>query len=740
MPTTPNLLLGYGERLTETISVSPHGGPKEPPYTFEEARARLIPMLEHTSRDLLALPSAACPDNRAVAVLTLHPEYLAKSYFPDRLLKSAGLESIGSRPALVTPQKSKITRQNKPSKPAETTELFVAGLRAAFGTLAIALPHWNGQMPEGDQLPRIELCRAQIARDRLQPVHTRADQLVLEVVLHASEDRSSNFILEGFESFLSTLGLAADFDRRFYVGGLCFLPMRAPRDRMPQIAQFAFLRVLRQMPRLRMLNPIRSIHANGFPCALPMAAAQDVRAQVAIFDGGLLPNSPLARWVRPIDPLGIGNPVPDFLDHGHQVTSALLFGSLKPGELPPTPFAGADHYRVLDDTSHTDPLELYDVLQRIRNVLQTNSYEFINLCIGPALPVEDTEVHGWTAFFDEYLSSGSALAAIAVGNGGENDRPSGNARVQVPSDCVNGLSIGASDSPGPRWKRASYSSMGPGRSPGIMKPEILVFGGSPAEPFWVVDSAQPSRTAPTMGTSFATPSGLRMGLGVRTYLGQIITPLAIKALLVHCAEDQGERTEHGWGRIPQNIEDMIHCGDSCARILYQGKLSPAQYLRAQIPLPLEAMQGTITIRATFCYATPIDPQDPGNYTRSGLDVVFRPHSGRRRKGAEHPSGASFFQAHEYQIEQELRRASQKWETILHHSRNIRGSSLQNPVFDIHYNAREGGGKASIPPKIPYALVVSVIAPKTPDLYNKIVRRYVNILRPLQPVITIPIRT
>ena len=56
----------------------------------------------------------------------------------------------------------------------------------------------------------------------------------------------------------------------------------------------------------------------------------------------------------------------------------------------------------------------------------------------------------------------------------------------------------------------------------------------------------------------------------------------------------------------------------------------AQYLRAQIPVPKEAMTGLVAIRATFCYATRTDPQDPSNYTRSGLDVVFRPHGNEMR--------------------------------------------------------------------------------------------------------------
>jgi hypothetical protein len=696
-------------------------------------------MVQEAVKELAKLPDLACPNGQTVAVLTLHPEYLAKSYFPGALFQSIGLDSVGSRPAQVKPQKW--SRKSAPEL-TETTELFVTSSRNALRQWSASLPYWNDQTPGGKELVSVEQFRAQRVEDRLKEIQPGQKDLTLEIVLHASANRSASFILEGFEAYLKSLNLKANFDRRFHVGGLCFLPMQAPRAILRQVAEFSFLRVLREMPRLRTLNPIvRSVSTPGFNCTLPTTPAANTTARVAIFDGGLAKNSPLARWVKPVDPPNIGNPVADYLNHGHQVTSAFLFGSLKRGEQPLQPFTGADHYRVLDEKSAKDPLELYDVLERIRKVLESSAYEFVSLSIGPEMPVEDNDVHGWTAFFDEYLSAGNTLAAIAVGNGGELDRAAGNARIQVPSDCVNGLSIGASDSCGANWQRAGYSSIGPGRSPGVVKPDILAFGGSDNENFWVVDSVTPTKATGTMGTSFATPAALRLGLGVRAYLGQVVMPLAIKALLVHCAnDDKNVRIENGWGRVPQNLDELIHCPDATARVLYQGELSPAQYLRAQIPVPKEAMTGLVAIRATFCYATRTDPQDPGNYTRSGLDVVFRPHDGKPTDGLEHPKSSPFFQLKEFSVEQELRHDAHKWETTLHRERRLQSAGLRNPVFDIHYNAREGGARASTPPKIRYALVVSVTAPKTPDLYNMIVRRYATQLRPLQPILTIPIRT
>ena len=71
---------------------------------------------------------------------------------------------------------------------------------------------------------------------------------------------------------------------------------------------------------------------------------------------------------------------------------------------------------------------------------------------------------------------------------------------------------------------------------------------------------------------------------------------------------------------------------------------------------------------------------------------------------------------------------------------MRGSSLQNPVFDIHYNAREESGPTRSTNIIRYALVVTIQSHRTVDLYDRVVRRYRTHLRELQPTIQIPIRT
>jgi hypothetical protein len=307
---------------------------------------------------------------------------------------------------------------------------------------------------------------------------------------------------------------------------------------------------------------------------------------------------------------------------------------------------------------------------------------------------------------------------------------------------VNGLTVGATDRRVGEWNRSPYSSRGPGRSPGIVKPDLVTFGGSDAEPFWVFDPDTRGRIIATAGTSYAAPAAMRVGAGVRAHFGQVLGPLAIKALLIHGTEDGGHtRDEVGWGRLPYMIEDLTVCPDGCVRIVYQDEITAAKYRRIRIPLPAERLEGSVNITATFCFATQVDPEHPGNYTRSGLSIVFRPNMMKfSNDDAVHPSTAEFFQpAKLYPAEQELREDAHKWETCLHMRKRKRASSLHEPVFDIHYNARSEGHNDSAPRRIRYALVITVEAPKVKDLYDRVVRAYRAKLQPLNPIIEVPIR-
>ena len=729
-------LLGYGERLTKTIEPQGGGGDKKLPYNFEEARSRLTGMVTETARDLRALPEDAFPKDQAIVAVTMHPQFLAKSYFPDGLLRATGLEAVGSRPTRVRPEKW--TRKGPPTE-SETTDLFLLGSRTKIYNWSKELPQWTRGVRGASDIQKLERVRAPAPSERIRGIEEEPGPAHLEIVLHLPDPDDAG-VLEDFRTFLSNRGATADLDRRLVAGGLCFLPVTADPERIEALASFSLLRVIRSVPRLRAMVPSVRISMGGlsFSALLPEGQVdRDLRA--AVFDGGLPEDHGMERWVDSHE-IDVGPPVPAGLTHGAQVTSALLFGPLRDGVRADRPVCGVDHYRVLDSKSEEDPFELFDVLQRIKKVLATRSYAFINLSIGPRVPIEDDEVHTWACVLDDLLADGETLLFSAVGNDGDADWESGNARVQVPSDSVNTIAVGAADRSGTKWERAGYSSVGPGRSPGLVKPDILAFGGSTHEPFWTLDPLAPPAVVPAAGTSFATPEALRMALGLRAHFGEVFSPLAIKALLVDASEDNGFRRECGWGRIPDLIDDAATCSPGVVRVLYQGELTPAEYMRAPIPIPAKTLSGKVTVSATIVYASQVDPQDPGNYTRSGLDVVFRPHADKFREGATYPKSSHFFQLKEFSEEQELRKDAHKWETTLHRSRRMYGTSLKDPVFDIHYNSRLGGANSRVAGPIKYAMVVSIDAPKVPDLYTRVLARYPTILVPLRPRIELPLRS
>jgi hypothetical protein len=169
---------------------------------------------------------------------------------------------------------------------------------------------------------------------------------------------------------------------------------------------------------------------------------------------------------------------------------------------------------------------------------------------------------------------------------------------------------------------------------------------------------------PITGTSFAAPTALRTGIALKAHFGKLLTPLAIKALLLHRADDAGhDKTEVGWGRIPEDVKEIVLTDEHGAHIVYQGELRPASWVRMAIPIPTNPMTGMVEITATFCFATPTDPQDPLNYTRSGLEVRFRPHDQNRSDPAQiHPDSSYFFQAKDVSVETDLRADAHKWET------------------------------------------------------------------------------
>jgi hypothetical protein len=745
-------LIGQGEKLSEEIARPPRGmGDKAHPYDFFEARERLAPQWQKAAHEIRELPQLARPGGEAVLEFTLHPSYLAKSYYPSQLMRELSLRHLGSRATHIVPNKVVSARAAESGSAQPAPVIYVGGDAERLTKFADQVGTWAPRREElADDFRQIERL-ATPGDDRLKPIRSdfSPDELVpLEVVLHAPEDDSNTMIIGGFAEYVKSLGLSVDLRRRRQVGGLCFLPLRAPRELLQEVRDFAFLRALRQVARINPFEPALRTAGPAFPINLNADVALAPDLSVALFDGGLPHDHGLERWVSTYDAPGVGAPLLEAQTHGLQVTSAFLFGPIAQGEPLSQPFANVDHWRIIGDDHTSDDFELFSLLDRIEGVLSSREYDLINISLGPDCAIDDDDVNVWTSTLDALLAAGETVATVACGNNGEQDQEAKLHRVQPPSDGVNTLAVGASDRIGENWKRAPYSACGPGRSPGFTKPDFLSFGGSHAAPFLALSGCNPTRASGTMGTSFASPLGLRCGAGIRA---QFSTPLwapTVKALLVHAAHPGAEsRSEVGWGTVPHELADLVLCGDGEAHIVYQRQMPPTGAVRFYLPVP-PGLAGMVEIKATFCFYCDVDPEDALNYTRAGLEVQFRPNTTVIPPPYEKngkwitptvPASDSFFTAKDaYAAEHMLRSDAQKWETTMSRTKSKRSTSLNQPAFDASLIYREHGhvGRRSASMKV--ALIVTLRNKGAVDLYDRVVANSGNRLQPLRPRANVPI--
>ncbi len=715
----PNLLIGNGQVLTRSIARDKSGGSKKTfPYTIERARERLEPGLKAIVAATEALPDIAKPYGQATTLITVHPAFLAKTTMPVDIFDRAGLSNVGSKPATVVPEHD--ARAHAPEGERPTAEIYISGTGAAYRNLLDMLMSPSTGKGLQQQFCKLEAVRFLTASERLLHLDGHDTDIPIEIVLHGEE--SDRVLLDALDAYAGHCGAIVSRDKLLAVPGLIFMPGRVPRLALEQFAKFSALRAVRRLPTLRLNRPvIRQRMISEVP-RFPEEDALDKSLVVAVFDGGLGVKD-LSRWsTETVDEALIATHA-DYLTHGTEVTSALLFGALPSGatELP-RPYFEVAHHRVIGHADEVDP-DLYECMKRIDRTLRTEDIDFANLSLGPRLAIDDGQPHAWTAMLDGHLADGRLLMTVAAGNDGDIGGDMG--RIQPPADAVNALSVGAANSPDFLWDRADYSCHGPGRSPGIIKPDGLAFGGTSDRPL-VVLSPLTGGLVGVQGTSFAAPLALRTAAAARALSATALSATALRALMIHKAEksDAHDTCDVGWGRFPELPEDLLTCEDNEVSVLYQGDLSAGGILRIGLPVPSVPLGTRLRIKATFCFASPVDPADPVNYTRHGLTILFRP----RGDG----SSESFFSTASYGNEHDLRRDAYKWETVLHRTRVFGADELLDACFDVDHGARQKGLRVdnSTIRALPYVLIATIATEKGEPIYQSVMQKF-RALTPIQ---------
>lgn len=711
-----NFIIGYGETLTKDVTIKSGSGEKAHPYSFSEARSRFVSDMTQVLEEIEMKPANQCVGGEVVIKFIQHPSYLAKTYYPNQLFKKFGIKDLGSKAVKIKPRKWAVKRH--PDKGLASC-IFVSGSKAAFESMMHSISY--DELPETTKtlIRSLENISSVSAQEKVKHIDLDSETLNLEVVLHAEE--SDQEVQNSFNNYLMQLSGKADWNKAKVVGGLTFLPVKLNTGLESELAEFSHLRVLRSIPKLRFNTPdaIRTKIESNFTLPAHKELKNDFK--VCIFDGGLGSDNLIGPWAKEYIPEDVTSSHPGLLSHGGEVCSTYLFGPFdSDNQCFSQPYTNVDIVRVLS-SEDSDP-DLFNVLTRIENVIKQKKYKYINLSLGPRLPVEDDEVHVWTSVLDSLLQDGHCLATVAIGNDG--DLAGEYARIQPPSDMVNCFAVGASTCSGKEWRRADYSCKGPGRSPGIVKPDGVIFGGCNDNLFKVY-SPQTHSVIGTQGTSYSAPYALRVAAGIDAITEFDLTPSAVKALMIHHASrDSHSMEDVGWGRLPCSPEEVIECKDDEAIVVYQGKLKQSQHLRIPIPLPDGLDCTWVHLKATFCFNAAIDPEHPLHYTRSGLVVSFRANDEKVKKDAEHADTSSFFSVGNlYETEEELREDAHKWETCISRSRRFKASTLSAPVFDVKYHAREKGGDTDgYNPPLNYSLILSIRAVGETETYNMVLQQ------------------
>lgn len=721
MSNNKNMLLGFGETLTVPISLKKSGGPKKKPYTYEENKKVILKQLEQLILSINKISPDALPDGKAVSKFVLHPTFLAKSYFPIKLLKSFSLECIGSKSLKIMPRKD---NKNTIPKLYLTVCLYVSGKKSDYESLIDALK--NNSLSNEIKKDIIEIEKISILdhSDKIKNDVKNKSITKIEIALHTPNSTPS--VEKDFEKFALKNGVNIVNKKSIKVKGLTFMSFEASKSDILKLAEFSYLRTIRKLPKLRSTKPIFRSLENMKQLTLPIEPALNQELKVAIFDSGVGIND-YKLWVNEINLVNNNENVKlDLSQHGLDVTSTVLFGLIDSDtEKLKIPYCNIDHYCVVESHDNKD-IDLFDVLIRIKTVLEKKKYDYVNISLGPRLPIDDDDIHVWTSTLEEIFARSGTLCTVAAGNDGELEDFLN--RIQPPADLINALSVGAATSLSDDWERCSYSCIGPGRSPGFVKPDGIAFGGNENEPLQIYNPITKG-IAQVAGTSFAAPLVMRQAIALSTLLKFNITPLTAKALLIHHAESKKfERKEIGWGNFPLDLNNIIYCDSNQVKVIYQGSLEPSKYIRVHIPFPDVEIKGDIEIKATFCFTSPVDVEHPVNATRSGLEVIMRKNLSN--KNTTHP----FFNLKSiYADENEKRSDGHKWETTLHSKRTFRKTTdIADPCFDIIYYVRDCGmpiGSNQKLENLNYVLIVSLSIKNMPELYNLIRQKY----QTLQPI-------
>lgn len=733
-------LLVRGETLKLDIDAKSRRRRQKPwPVSIEEAAARVIDQ-SAAAAEVLASTPAKYVGEYPILEIVLHSSALAASLYPERLFRDCGFVHVGSAV-------HNDARTVYVAIPEEGLQALQQIAREAPGSIA--------DIKNGIQaLDTISVAHPAL-RDTLSGFD--ADSALVEIVLHGQPDDNDAPAAAGAVTVGSVTALVDSSGGTIedkwirHSDTATFIPARVSHDALTEILRHNSVRICQPMPKLRELPaPIPSDQLPlTFSLSGPGLRSGVPPLKVAVFDGGV--DADREVWQGRVTGGEIGSPVPngDSRAHGALVTSAMLYGHLAGTHvLPPPANLNITHYTAIPQAGREYDLQMYWLLDTIEKVVRDNDFDVVLVCIGPDLIVIDDHIDRWTSTIDRLSFEHDVLFVVAAGNNGELDATARMNRILVPADTVNGLAVGATDSPSGTTS-ASYSAKGPGRTRGQVLPTGMAFGGSEAEPFIAVDND--GALLLFQGTSCAAPlvvHGLaraaeRLGLKYRT-------PTVLRCCAIHFADTtRGQNPDHvGYGHLPSDYPQIDYSDAHTAHVLYQGQTTRGEVDVLAVPMPDE-MPAPVDLRITVVSTSEINSTDAGDYVGAGLDITFRPdttlytfksptdeNDKRSLSVTRNAEAVAELEAEGWKRSAQpdskswtvqskteaSRRAEGKWESVQVINHRLT-TPMVRPRIELQHLSRQRAVLTSGTPPLKWTMLVTLVCPVGTDLYQAVQTQY-----------------
>lgn len=748
-----NMIFGNGIEFVRGLERGSKGHtPKVSDQDFSEALQLLVPQVKQVVTELEKLNDDLKMPNSVIS-LEIKPQYLSKSSKITEIYNKSDLERIGSLPIKVRDQDAGNTEKSR-----------IEYLRGSLDKLDQLFENMSNGKSVTQRL------RAEIVRIKEIGLATVDEKLKLipgnwqngraYLVLHPMVDQQ--LLLAKIKRLLpeqdpSSWKIFQASD------GLTYLSLTLTRDEVNALAPFNALRQI--MPK-GTNAPIQV--EGGFTREINLYEESDYSSRnigelsVGQIDGGIRQDAnPYLQEIREIASVE-AQPTDFFQEHGTAVGSVLLYGDLNdvvPGEKVGA-VARIKSIRVLPTglikEGHRD-VEDFDFVEAaalIKEVVpQHADVKVWNISVGPFGPALVDGVAGpLTEVLDHLAFKYRILFCVAVGNTG--GLTGEWARIQTPADMVNGLAVGSfyfdEDN---QVSLATYTSVGPGREGGVIKPDILAHGGAEEDKILTFSTSNYALNQ-AYGSSFAAPLVARDAIQLIN-TNPSLTPLDARALIIHNASLQNsdipvERGGHG---SVLKIEDVLHSGDNEYRMVYSSEMSTESYVRLDIPLPdIDNLKSkSLEFAWTVCVLSEVSASEVDEYAQYTAEVGFYPDAKRYeyRKAGHKPvtlnstdpqverlladgwnrsafPSADGNKKYKHLTEQSLR-DKLKWDTVKSDRVNKHRTSLDHPFLVLHGLSRNGSHI-----RIPYSVVLTVRAKDDNDLYQLVKAKY-PVLLPLQNV-------